>query len=70
MLRALKGEMKRGELMAILGLKDEKHFREYYQQTGISLGVIERTIPDKPSSSKQRYRLTLLGQAVLAGSAL
>jgi len=57
--------MRRGEIMAALGLKDEKHFREHYQQAGISLGVIEMTIPDKPNSSKQRYRLTELGHAQL-----
>jgi len=61
------GEMSRGEIMDGLGLKDEKHFREHYQQTGISLGVIEMTIPDKPQSSKQRYRLTEKGHALLAG---
>ena len=65
MLREMKGEMSRSELMAILGLKDEKHFREHYQQTGISLGVIERTIPNKPNSSKQRYRLTNHGDTLL-----
>jgi ATP-dependent DNA helicase RecG len=65
MLKVLNGEMRRGEIMAALRLKDEKHFREHYQQAGISLGVIEMTIPDKPNSSKQRYRLTELGHAQL-----
>lgn len=32
MLLALDGEMSRAELMAVLNLKDEKHFRTYYQQ--------------------------------------
>jgi predicted HTH transcriptional regulator len=68
MLMALKGEMMRSEIMAALGLKDEKHFREHYQQACISLGVIEMTQPDKPRSSKQRYRLTELGQAKLVKS--
>jgi len=66
MLAVITGEMSRGEIMAQLGLKDEKHFREHYQQTGIGSGVIEMTIPDKPQSSKQRYRLTKHGRAVLA----
>ena len=47
--------------MKILGLKDEKHFREHYQQVGIEQGVIEMTIPEKPRSSKQKYRLTKKG---------
>jgi len=54
----MQGKMSREDLMAALGLKDEKHFREYYQQAGIALGVIEMTLPDKPRSSKQKYRLT------------
>jgi len=48
-----------------LGLKDEKHFRENYQQVGVKLGLIEMTIPDKPSSSRQKYRLTDKGRALL-----
>ncbi|MCW5589032.1 MAG: hypothetical protein KIT27_05140 [Legionellales bacterium] len=35
LLTILQGEMSRAELMVALGLKDEKHFREYYQQTAI-----------------------------------
>ncbi|MCI5140568.1 MAG: hypothetical protein D3909_02335 [Candidatus Electrothrix sp. ATG1] len=65
MVNILKGEMKRAEIMEILGLKDEKHFREKYQQAGIAAGVIEMTIPDKPQSRNQKYRLTLQGQALL-----
>ena len=66
LLRVLKGEMNRMELMAALNLKDEKHFRKYYQQAGIQQGVIEMTIPDKPRSRLQQYRLTQAGQRLLA----
>ena len=66
MLRVLNGEMRRGEIMEVLGLKDEKHFRECYQQVGISLGVIEMTIPDKPNSRLQKYRLTHHGMVLLS----
>ena len=55
----------RGELMTALGLKDEKYFRENYQQAGITQGVIEMTIPDKPASRNQKYRLTALGKKIL-----
>jgi len=48
-----------------LGLTDEKHFREYYQQVAISRGLIEMTIPDKPTSSKQKYRLLGKGKRYL-----
>ena len=59
------GEMTRGEIQKRLGLKDEKHFRENYQQVGIELGLIEMTIPEKPRSSKQKYRLTHMGMAIM-----
>ncbi|MHB8252666.1 MAG: Fic family protein [Acidiferrobacter sp.] len=65
MLSVINGEMSRGEIMTKLRLKDEKHFREHYQQAGITRGVIEMTLPDKPRSSKQRYRLTEQGRALL-----
>jgi hypothetical protein len=54
--------------MSVLGLRDEKHFRENYQQAGIAAGLIERTIPDKPNSRLQRYRLTAKGRAWLAST--
>lgn len=65
MLKVLNGEMRQGEIMAALGLKDEKLFREHYQQAGMATDLIEMTIPDKPNSSKQRYWLTELGRAQL-----
>ena len=64
MIIAIEGDMSRGEIMKILGLRDEKHFREHYQQTGIGQGLIEMTTPDKPGSSKQRYRLSKKGLAL------
>jgi ATP-dependent DNA helicase RecG len=69
MLAILKGEMSREQIMALLGLKDEKHFRTRYQQIGVASGLVEMTLPDKPRSSKQRYRLTTKGlQWLAAGS--
>jgi len=65
MLAAIQGEMGRKEIQARLGLTDEKHFREHYQQPAIAQGLIEMTIPDKPRSSKQKYRLTDPGRALL-----
>lgn len=57
------GEMTRQELMGLVGLKDRKHFGEAYLQPALDAGLLEMTIPDKPQSSKQRYRLTAAGQA-------
>ena len=65
MLALIKGNMTRLEIQKGLGLIDEKHFREYYQQPGVQQGLIEMTIPGKPRSSKQKYRLTDKGKRVL-----
>jgi len=62
LIKVLQGEMGRMELQSILSLTDEKHFRENYQQKAVGLGVIEMTIPDKPKSKNQKYRLTELGK--------
>ena len=62
MVSAIQGEMTRAEIQKKLGLADEKHFREKYQQPGLKLGVIEMTVPDKPRSPLQKYRLTSAGK--------
>ena len=61
----VQGEMKRKEIQNALGLKHEMHFREAYLLPSLSSGMIEMTIPDKPRSSKQKYRLTTKGYALL-----
>jgi len=68
MLGLLRGAMTRGEIMSILGLRDEKHFREHYQQVASNFGLIEMTIPEKPKSPLQKYRLTAKGRALLEKS--
>ena len=65
MLSILKGEMSRKEIQQILGLKDEKHFRTAYQQPAIAAGLIEMTVPDKPNSRLQKYRITPNGLALV-----
>ena len=64
LLVVLKGDMNRPQLMTALGLRDEKHFRQHYQQAAVAAGLIEMTVPDKPNSRLQRYRLTPAGQAL------
>ncbi len=44
------------ELMERLGLSHRPTFRQNYLTPALEKGVIERTIPDKPSSKKQKYR--------------
>jgi DNA-binding HxlR family transcriptional regulator len=46
-------------------LKDRVHFLKTHLETFLLAGWIERTIPDKPRSSKQKYRLTEKGRQAL-----
>ena len=62
LLRVLDGEMPRQQIQEALALKHEDHFRNAYLKPALARGVIEMTLPDKPRSSNQRYRLTTLGQ--------
>ena len=52
-------------LMALAGHTNRTRFRKTVLQPLIDADLIELTIPDKPRSSKQRYRLTELGQELL-----
>ncbi|MBW2109678.1 MAG: putative DNA binding domain-containing protein [Deltaproteobacteria bacterium] len=65
LLAVMTGDMKRKEIQSALSLKHEDHFREAYLIPALQAGYIEMTIPDKPRSSKQRYRITALGKKVL-----
>lgn len=57
----LEGEMKRDEIQSALELKHRENFRDAYLNPAIEEGLVEMTIPDKPTSSKQTYRLTKKG---------
>ena len=65
LLRAMSGEMTRQRIQEALGLKHEDHFRHAYLLPALRAGLIEMTVPDKPRSSKQRYRLTPAGSEYL-----
>tara|TARA_R110002051_G_scaffold15064_2_gene47624 strand:- start:20037 stop:21344 length:1308 start_codon:yes stop_codon:yes gene_type:complete len=62
LLKAFAGEHNRQELQELLNLSDRKYFRENYLQPALEIELIELTIPDKPKSSKQKYRLTEKGK--------
>ena len=66
LLRGIRGEMSREALQDALELQDRKSFRERYLKPALAEGLIEMSIPDKPNSRLQRYRLTDKGRTVLA----
>lgn len=68
LLEAVRAEITRSEIQSALGLKDEKHFRDAYLKPALAAGLIEMTIPDKPRSRLQKYRLTVQGRAVQAAA--
>jgi hypothetical protein len=47
------------------GIKNREDSRKAYREQLLSSGWLERTIPDKPRSRMQRYRLTAAGEAAL-----
>lgn len=52
------GEMKRIEIQRALGLHHEDYFCEACLIPALQANCIAMTIPDKPKSSRQKYRLT------------
>ena len=65
LLKALVDEMSREKIQNALGLHDRKSFRELYLAPALAAGLVEMTIPEKPNSRLQQYRLTDLGRARL-----
>ncbi len=51
-------------LMQWVGRSNRSKFREVVLTPLLALELVEMTIPDKPNSSKQRYRLTAQGSAL------
>ena len=56
------GEMAPSALWERLGLKHRPTFRENYLHPALERGLVEPTIPQKPTSPLQKYRLTEKGR--------
>ena len=54
------------QLMRTCGRADRTKFRDQVVRPLLDGGLLEMTIPDKPTSSRQRYRTTPAGERVLA----
>ena len=53
-----------GEMLAFMGLTDRTKFRRKYIHPLLEAGILEQTIPNKPKSQNQKYRLTAKGIAL------
>jgi predicted HTH transcriptional regulator len=56
----------RDELQRAIEMSDREHFRKTYLEPLLTAGWLERTLPDKPTSPHQRYRLTEKGRSWLS----
>ena len=64
LVAALTREMGRAHLQAVLRLAHRDHFTAAYLRPALEAGLIEMTLPDKPTSRNQRYRRTAVGHAL------
>jgi ATP-dependent DNA helicase RecG len=64
-LKHAHGEMTRSQLQKALALKGRANFLRLYLLPALETGLIEMTVPDKPNSRLQKYRLTPKGSAWL-----
>jgi len=65
LLLVVHGEMDRSDLQKAMRLNARKNFRLLYLSPALALNVLEMTIPDKPNSRLQKYRLTDKGRALV-----
>ena len=61
LLSVVHGELSRQQLQDVLALKSRDNFDKRYLKPALVLGLIEPTMPDKPNSRHQKYRLTHAG---------
>lgn len=63
LITVLEGDMSLDEIFEALDLSDRKNLRENYLNPAFDAELIEYTLPDKPKSKHQKYRLTEKGKA-------
>lgn len=60
-----RGPLGNSEILEYLELRDRAHLRERYIDPALADELVERTIPEKPTSRLQKYRLTEKGRRLL-----
>ena len=65
LLRIFEGTHYRSELQEKLNLSDREYFRKNYLKPAIEEGLVALTIPDKPTSTNQKYYLTEKGKKLI-----
>ena len=66
MIAVFRGDHTRQEFQVALNLKSRAKFESRYLKPAIEAGYVTLTIPDKPRSRLQKYRLTDKGKATVA----
>ena len=64
LINIVNNEMSRQEILDALKLKDRKSLTQLYIRPAMEAGLLEMTIPDKPNSKLQKYRLTAKGKSL------
>ncbi len=68
LLKVTSGELSRKKLMEEMGLTGRDNFEKLYLRPALDAGFIEMTLPEKPNSRLQKYRLTAKGRNLVQGS--
>ena len=64
LITSLVGTMSRAQLQEVMKLRDRSHFNTFYLKPALEAGLIEMTLPDKPTSRNQRYRRKAAGETL------
>ncbi len=64
-MAACQSPLSGAQIQALIGIKHRETFLDNYLKPLLASGWIQRTIPDKPTSRLQKYRLTEKGRAWL-----
>ena len=64
-LLADRDALSNADILVAFGLKSRRRLRDTYIDPALADGLVERTIPEKPTSRLQKYRLTEKGRRLL-----